>query len=188
MPPRDYVARSKPRARKKPPKKPFPWLLTIITCVVFAGFFWLLSIIQGAAPDKPTALENAVNTPKKVKKSDKPLPVLEKDTYGFPTDLEKAYQQDRLPTGEKIEKRGINTDRKYIMQCGSFRSEQQAKEMEAIIAFQGLDAHIKATKGSKGLWHRVYLGPYQQKRHADVDKHKIESAGIFSCRIWNWNL
>ncbi len=192
MPHRDYVARSKPKRKPKKAKRNFPLFPVVIVAGLLIAFGYGLSVIKGAGDDQPTALEKSLSQPEKTHKpsttDNKPLPVLEKDEYGFPTDLEKSYATDRLPSGEKIEKREVNPEKQYIMQCGSFRSEQQAKEMEATIAFQGLEAQVRSTRGSKGLWYRVYLGPYQQKRHADVDRHKIEAAGIYSCRIWNWNL
>lgn len=190
MPPKDYVTRSTPRKKRKAAKQRQPIIpVMVLTCII-AFFVWILYSINGASNNQTTALEKALDqsSPSQSKKSDnRPLPVLEKDEYGFPTDLEKSYSTDRLPSGEKIEQQAAS-EKQYIMQCGSFKSEQQAKEMEAKIAFQGLEAQVRATRGSKGLWYRVYLGPYQKKRQADIDRRSIEQAGIYSCRIWNWNL
>ena len=75
----------------------------------------------------------------------------------------------------------------YKMQCGSFKTMKQAEVMKATIAFTGLSAQISATKGSNGVWHKVFLGPYEKKRMAEKDKHKLKSNGITTCQIWYWN-
>ncbi|MCT7654773.1 SPOR domain-containing protein [Oceanimonas sp. NS1] len=59
------------------------------------------------------------------------------------------------------------------MQCGSFRSSAQAEQLKARIAFQGLASEVKRSEGSNGIWYRVVMGPYDSKRKADQEKHKM---------------
>ncbi len=70
------------------------------------------------------------------------------------------------------------------MQCGSFRKRDQAEQLEARIAFTGLQAEVRETEGKNGLWYRVVLGPYQGKRSADRDRHLLQDNKIEGCRIW----
>ncbi|MES1010484.1 SPOR domain-containing protein, partial [Vibrio cholerae] len=46
----------------------------------------------------------------------------------------------------------------YIMQCGAFKTLQQAEARKVEIAFQGLKSNIRKTENSS--WFRVVLGPY----------------------------
>ena len=75
-----------------------------------------------------------------------------------------------------------------LIQCGSFRKNEQAQELKANIAFQGLEAQVRSSKGSSGVWYRVILGPYDSKRLAEKHRHTLQRAKINGCKIWNWNL
>ena len=77
------------------------------------------------------------------------------------------------------------SDRRYLMQCGSFKIFDQADSMRAQMAFVGLEPQIR---GSKSGWYRVILGPYPSKRDAERDRHVLQRAKINSCEIWTWNL
>lgn len=76
------------------------------------------------------------------------------------------------------------SDTEYVLQCGSFRKQEQAESMRARIAFQGLEANIKESNGENGLWYRVVMGPYERKRAAEKDRHILQRAGFTTCRIW----
>ena len=70
----------------------------------------------------------------------------------------------------------------YQMQCGSFRNKDDAESLKANIAFQGLESNVKKT----GTWYRVILGPYERKRLAEKERHKLQRAKINGCQIWLW--
>lgn len=186
MAPKDYVSRGKTKKAAPPAPKPnLPWVRIVVTFALLAGFAAFLWNIKDSAKTTDTHPSSTVNKPSEADT----LPVLEADEYGYSVDLEKEYRVDRLPSGEKLTVRQHDKSIKLIMQCGSFKSLKQAQQMEARIAFQGLDAQVRATTSKNGTkWYRVYLGPYEQKRKADVHKAKIKKAGIYSCEIWNWNI
>ena len=52
----------------------------------------------------------------------------------------------------------------------------------------GLESQVRSSEGKNGLWYRVILGPYETKRAAERDRHKLQRAKIYGCAIWNWNL
>ncbi|EEX38100.1 cell division protein FtsN putative [Vibrio metschnikovii CIP 69.14] len=70
----------------------------------------------------------------------------------------------------------------YIMQCGAFKTLQQAEARKVEIAFQGLKSNIRKTENSS--WFRVVLGPYPLKRDAERDRHRLQRAKIEPCAIW----
>ena len=109
-----------------------------------------------------------------------PLPVLAEEQWEFIEGLPSysvEVEVNELP----------NADRRYLMQCGSFRKKSQAEELRATIAFQGMESQVLESKGSKGIWYRVVLGPYESKRDAERDRHTLRSARVNRCQIWNWD-
>lgn len=52
----------------------------------------------------------------------------------------------------------------YFVQAGSFQNVLDAEKLKAKLAFSGFEAVIQdATIPDKGVWHRVRLGPYNDK-------------------------
>lgn len=176
---KDYVARG--RASKKappPPPKSLPWLRLLITVSLIAGFGYLLWSIKDKAETAPSAEATVV-----VEQSadEDALPILEEEEWEFIKTLPTTSVEVEVAEQEK-------SDKRYVMQCASFRLEQQAQEMKAKIAFLGLVAQVRASEGKNGLWYKVILGPYDLKRSAEKDRHTIRRSGTKSCRIWYWNL
>lgn len=54
-----------------------------------------------------------------------------------------------------------NIKESYYLQTGAFQTEQEADNMKAKLALQGLEAIVQtATIPDKGVWHRVRVGPF----------------------------
>ena len=107
----------------------------------------------------------------------KPLPVLEDEDWEYIDSLPE-FSVEVDATGP------LDSDREYIMQCGSFRTTQRAQELKAKLAFEGFESRIIQSDGSKGRWFRVVLGPYERKRTAEKDRHQIRRGNINGCKIW----
>ncbi len=170
----DYInkKRPQPKRKKQPPKKPFPFMLVVLALVLLAGFGYGLWYITHNEP-APT---HAVKKP--TPKAEKPKPV--KPVTPEFIDAIKDHEV-------KVDVKEIEQGGPYQMQCGSFRTADQAEEMKARIAFAGLSSEIRRTEGKNGVWYRVRLGPYDTKRQAESDKNKLKRAKIVSsCPIWGW--
>lgn len=180
---KDYVKRGRSSAKSAPPPKPpLPWLRIVITAILLFGFIYFLWSISTGQPDEEAgAAEPKVEQQAVPKPVPKALPILPEDTYSYPETLEENTVEIDRKEQEKSEK-------PYLMQCGSFRQQQQAEAMRANLALQGLEAQVRASTGKNGLWYRVILGPYDYKRDAETDRHVIQRVGIGSCQIWYWNL
>jgi cell division protein FtsN len=196
---RDYVARSQKKRqapkKRKPTTQSLAWLKVVLAILVVSGFVAVLWYLKDAGDN--TLKNKQDSTSSKSLRDDKsitntvpassvedeidPLPVLEEEQWEFIEGLP-AYsvevEVDELP----------NSERRYLMQCGAFRKQSQAQELKATIAFQGLESQVLESKGSKGIWYRVVLGPYESKRDAERDRHSLRSARINRCQIWNWDL
>jgi cell division protein FtsN len=176
---KDYVARGRSKKQAPPPPKPsLPWLRIVITLSLVAGFSYFLWSIKGTAP-KDISNDGASTE----------LAQSEKDT--MPDIPEEEWEFIKtLPeyTVEIKQKQQTEPTARRLMQCGSFRRNEQAQELKAKIAFQGLEAQVRSSKGTTGIWYRVIIGPYDSKRVAEKDRHTLQRAKINGCKIWNWNL
>jgi cell division protein FtsN len=197
---RDYVARS--QKKKQSPKKKkqaaqsIAWFKVAVAIAIVGGFVFGLWVLKDAGGDGVKQAEEATKlTNNKTQAPDEsslselsakaqsdekdPLPVLAEEEWEFIEGLPSysvEVEVEELP----------NSDRRYLMQCTSVQEKARAEGLKAKIAFQGLESQVLETKGSKGIWYRVVLGPYKTKRDADRDRHSLRSAGINGCRIWNW--
>ncbi|WP_286234633.1 SPOR domain-containing protein [Thalassotalea sediminis] len=178
----DYVSRTKnkknpykkkqaPESNPAPAKLKFIGVGALIACLCFGYFLWSIKDIEPAEEVKPTTSTQAT-------KKATELPKPPKEKWAYPQQL----QEKEVDAGEyTVEDRGP-----WKMQCGSFRTQQQAEKMKATIAFAGLSSTISASTGSNGTWHKVSLGPYDKKRDAERDKHKLRGNGITTCQVWLW--
>lgn len=190
---RDYVARSQkkkqPQKKKKQAPQSVAWIkvvLAILVVSVFVAGLWYLKDAGGNDVSEPLqndevfAEREGVPATTSIEDEKDPLPVLGEEDWEFIEGLPSysvEVEVDELP----------NSDRRYLMQCGSFRKQLQAEELKATIAFQGLESQVLESKGSKGIWFRVVLGPYETKRDAERDRHSLRSARVNRCQIWNWD-
>ncbi|MEZ8026322.1 cell division protein [Enterovibrio norvegicus] len=191
---RDYVKRGKaPRkparnTKKAPPKAAFPLKWAIIAVLLVGAFgYGLFHLATSTPPENTTPVEQKVEKPKPAAKSPpssqkakETLPPQPKEKWSYIEELENKEVEVEANEQEI-------SSRPYLMQCGAYRSSSQADERKAMIAFQGLESHVKTSQGEKGIWYRVVLGPYPLKREAERDRNMLRRAGIEPCAIWYWN-
>lgn len=164
--------RAAPKRPQKKVKQGFPFLAFSIAVAItaFLGYFIF-----------------AVEKPEPVKVAPKPAPVVKKEEV-LPAKPEPKWQYEKSLQNKEvivdIPEEQKNT-RPYKMQCGSFRNKADAESMKAKIAFQGLNSIVEPS--TSGKWYRVFLGPYERKRNAEKDRHKLQRIKINSCQIWHWN-
>ena len=176
---KDYVARGRSKTQAPPPPRPsLPWLRIVITLSLVTGFSYFLWSIKGTAP-KDISIDSttSVQTPSE----ESVMPDIPEEEWEFIKSLSEFTVQI-----EQKEQDAPTVRR--LIQCGSFRKNEQAQELKANIAFQGLEAQVRSSKGTSGLWYRVILGPYDSKRLAEKHRHTLQRAKINGCKIWNWNL
>ncbi len=75
------------------------------------------------------------------------------------------------PTAEKKD------DRRWMVQCGSFKGAEQAETVRAQLAFEGFDSRITSSNG----WNRVVIGPVKGKDNADGTISRLKIAGHTNC-------
>ena len=185
----DYVSRSRsPKKKNNPYKKKaaeapqgtplkvkFIGLFTLVALSAFGYFLWTIK-------DADTATNETVVAPKakssSTKATNNELPEPPKEKWAY---------MEQLKTKEVEEGQYEVTDKgPWQMQCGSFRTRNQAEVLKAKIAFTGITSIIREARGKNGLWYKVILGPYDKKRGAERDKHKLKSNNVNYCQIWLW--
>ncbi|MDX1706029.1 SPOR domain-containing protein [Pseudidiomarina sp.] len=184
--------------RKRPPRKPakkapgkgarrptkaavsVPWSLIALAVVLVVGLIWFLSSISGNADNAGASPQIQDVLPTAQQPEVEPLPEKPGDRWQYIEELENSEVQVDVPERELGPPK--------LMQCGSFRKESDAETLRARIAMAGLESQVRPSTGSNGVWYRVILGPYETKRDAERDRHKLQRTQVFGCQIWNWNL
>ncbi|MGM0481548.1 MAG: SPOR domain-containing protein [Pseudomonadota bacterium] len=161
------------RGASKRQQQPVPWLIIVIAVVLIAAFTYGLVAINGSSEE--VAEQSVVQPPPQDLLPEKPT-----EQWQYIDELEAKQVEVDVPEREAGPPK--------LMQCGSFRQRSDAERLKAQIAMVGLESQVRATEGSNGLWYRVVLGPFETKRDAERDRHKLQRANIHGCAIWNWNL
>ncbi|WP_113907568.1 SPOR domain-containing protein [Aliidiomarina celeris] len=143
----------------------------VLTLVLLVGFIALLVALKYRQAE-----ETPVVTPQ-VQQED-PLPELPQERWRYPEELESKEVEVIVPERAESQPR--------LIQCASFRSAEDAESMRAQIAFLGLEAQVRATQGTSGMWYRVILGPFENQRAAQRTNHQLQRGGVYRCEIWNW--
>ncbi len=181
---RDYVSRGRAPQKKKNIKQQEPsaksnltqWIRVVLVAALLIGFGVFLWSIKDSAKTVPDAPVKSTVT-----QTEDELPELPEEEWEYIRSLPGYEVETDVSEVE-------NSGKRYLMQCASFRTRAQADEMRAKIAFQGLEAQIRASNGDNGEWFRVILGPFETKREAERAKHTLRKSNITTCEIWTWNL
>jgi len=165
----DFINKKRPNKSKKKAtkKKPIGWIIVAIT--LFIGAVYALWYITTHSEEK------------KQIEAKKVAPV-KKEQLKKPVDSD-FIQAIKKPDLVKVEVTEMEQKGPYLMQCGSFKSREQAETLKAKIAFTGIISFIK----HQGSWFKVRLGPYETKRKAESDKNVLKRQRIIGCSIQFWN-
>lgn len=75
-----------------------------------------------------------------------------------------------------VEQKSANNMQNMLVQCGSFKTADQAESVRATLAFAGIESRV--TTG--GGWHRIMLGPYS-KSTAEKMRDRAAGVGVSGC-------
>ncbi|MBU2972601.1 SPOR domain-containing protein [Pseudoalteromonas sp. C2R02] len=165
----DFINKKRPNKSKKKAakKKPIGWILVALT-LLFAFIYGLFYIFTNSEEKKQSEAKKVVTVKKEALKK--------------PVDSD-FIQAIKEPDLVKVEVTEMEQKGPYVMQCGSYKSREQAETLKAKIAFTGIISFIK----HQGSWFKVRLGPYETKRKAESDKNVLKRQRIIGCSIWFWN-
>ncbi|MGB5444883.1 MAG: SPOR domain-containing protein [Psychromonas sp.] len=161
--PKKRVVR-KPAAVKNRGRVPYIAVLAALLIIGFISYFvfWVQKPQTDEIVKKPAQKEES-------------LPEMPEPKWDYENKLKTKIVQVDIPEETAVTE-------PYQMQCGSFRRQGDAESLKVRIAFQGLNSEVRKT----GNWYRVILGPYERKRTAEKDRHKLQRAKVNDCQIWFW--
>ncbi len=133
------------------------------------GLAGLFAKTKRADPPPPKRAEPAVAKPKL-------------DFYTVLPEVETVLPDRNRAKAAKAERpeEGV----RYILQAGSFASFQDADQLKAKLALQGVQAQIqKVTIEGRGEYHRVRLGPYERVEELDAASLQLAKLGLKPIRL-----
>ncbi len=117
------------------------------------------SVTPAPMPDMPVA----TGAPKIVAK---PVPAQRSEVVKAVKSLPSGSHASAIPKQPLVDV--------YRIQLASFRTQSDAMVVKQKLSQAGFPALIhKVDLGSKGLWYRIYAGPYHSKSAAEADQKKI---------------
>jgi|GEM_PF-295865 len=171
-------------------KKPISPILVFIGGILITllvVFLWAVvkkpDVLKELVTAEETSTEKAAETGNYKQNNTAQQKNTEPQTNDSKDDTEFTYHEaltNKKVDVEVTKPETTNSNKSYIMQCGAFKQLADAERMKAELAFIGFQATIL----SKGEWHRVRLGPYQSKRNAESDRHKLQNNNYQTCQIW----
>ena len=100
-------------------------------------------------------------------------------TYEFYDLLPK--QETRIAVEQEPLRDSKKTDKRYMLQAGSFRKLSDADGLRAELIMKGLsNTKINPVTRSGSTWHRVQIGPYDSKRQMNQARNVLSRNGIDS--------
>jgi cell division protein FtsN len=181
--PRDY----KHRAQKKPPKKPIPGWLWLLTGLLLGGFIVGLVWLKGqsvdaggewvgARPDRPP--QGASQPAARAEVPPRPKPRF--DFYNMLPEMEVVVPDDQLDAEPAAVERNLPAAHaNYLVQVGSFRRTADADRLKAQLALLGFEARVVEAKiNARDTRYRVRSGPYAGKDALNSARQRLADHGF----------
>lgn len=185
---------------KKQSQEQYPGWMFLVAGLFIGLFIAFLFFLQQQPAEETTAKEALASTKAKLEAlreeqiqknqtEDKQDNTPTFDFYNILPELEVVipnFNNDEKPKQQASDSQADNviTDNEvqidYLLQVGSFSNQQQAEQFKAKIAFLGLQAFLEPVSINGKQWHRVRLGPYQNKEDLVQDQQRLAEDKIKS--------
>lgn len=173
------------KGRKMTTKKPVPgyvWMLAGLVLGLFAAFLIYLGkqpaeelsfadavkqeLHKTREQKKDISVEKENNSGKAIEKNSKEKPRFE--FYTILSELEVFVPEPEIKSPRKTQETKNNsnpytensTPKKYLLQAGSFKSNEDAERLKASLALLGVQSSIQSVSINSENWHRVRIGPF----------------------------
>jgi cell division protein FtsN len=131
---------------------------------------------NGETAIPPSATEEAVAEP-----------VVEKEKRFTFYDVLPAFEfvvPEKAPeVHEDIQPQAVVEPGVYVLQAGSFSTNEDADRRRAELGLQGIESHIQRVKVNDRNYHRVYIGPTDDLDELNVLRSRLRAAKIDVLRI-----
>lgn len=197
---KDYISKTRPKKKNNPYRKktaakkraPADWgfrFKLVALLAIVGGVVYFLNFIDenpGPLAEQGQSIESQIaqvqqQAQQKSQQEEDPLPEKPEEELAFWT----ALPEKKVEVNSGYE---VSDPKKRKLQCASLRTRQSAEELKAKIAFTtGQPSDIRRSEGSNGIWYKVVLGPFDNKRAAERVKHELRSNKINGCIIYPWS-
>ena len=166
----DHINKRRPKKKEAPTKKPFPIFSAVIAAMMLILLGYGLYYIS----------QNSASQPKPETKKTKP--VAAQSEKQLPTEPDFIHKMKHDEVEVKVTK--VKDKGPHRLQCASLRSEDDAHALKAQIAFKtGMIAEVDRSVGKNGIWYRVRIGPFDNKRDAESANNKIHRQRMQRCTV-----
>lgn len=159
------------------------WLFTGVVTGLFIAFLVHLAQLREQRPEQP-AEAAATDDGATRKREDKPR----FDFYALLPNMEVIVPKGEGDAGGEREQTAEQTpegdlshrhDERYLLQAGSFRTTADADRRRAELILQGHDVQIQTVELDSGdNWHRVMVGPFNNKNRMHRAQDQLAQQGI----------
>jgi len=120
--------------------------------------------------------------PEKEKENPAPVPVAPSTVQSAPPPAPKPAASVRKPvSGTPSRVTSTPAGGGYVVQIASFKKPEQARDLRSRLAGKGYVTFVQsADLGNKGVWHRVYAGPYTERGLADKAAARLHKEEKFA--------
>lgn len=164
---RDYKNSTPTREKKTSKGSPFfSGLLVGLVLGVGISVVLAIFITGGKSPFENKVTPAAVIEPEVSAEApatvpDTPAETAENPRFDFYTILPGNESQVTEREIQQKQTEATVTSETYFLQVGAFQTEQEADNMKAKLALQGMEAIVQTAEiPEKGTWHRVRVGPF----------------------------
>ena len=188
------MARRKKRRRarsKEPQYPPFVWMLFGLAIGLSVAVAVYVkdrepTTVSQSGPPRPASLQSTLD--------DNDEPSTQSVANQKPKDKRFTFY-DILPNFEVVtpdEEPDVKADREpraieepgvYVLQAGSFSTNQDADRRRAELALHGIESHIQRVKVNDRNYHRVYIGPTDDLDELNLLRSRLRAAKIDVLRI-----
>ncbi len=166
------------------------WLMLLLglgTGLLVALFVNMLELLRHSRP--APAVSQAESTPSAVANASPQF-----DFYRMLPELEVSVPEDAYYSSPKVRPTTVAAidagqvdeqdatrqrgSERFLLQAGSFKQAQQADELKARLALLGMEAIIEPVVVGNTTWHRVRLGPFDDRVRAEQARARLGSNQI----------
>lgn len=196
--PRDY-AKNSSRKKKRGQLPGWVWMMGGLAIGLFVAFVVYLNDVTRDGPQDSIATviqetfsdlqknaqkreQHAESSPaakptKAEKEEHKPKTSF--DFYYILPELEVAVPERELASKTQEAKASPQQEPiDYIIQAGAFRQHDQADNLKAKLALQGIVAYIQTINNKSDTWHRVRIGPIANMALLNQTRKRLKDNGI----------
>ncbi len=189
---RDYAKRTTTR-KSKPSVPGWVWMLGGLSLGLLVAFLVYLQQLGAGREATPASAPTATDTRVVPSPAAKPKPAPQRQPVPEVAKAEPAPRQGVqfdfynilpeleivIPETELQREAGSDEQHIYYLQVGSFRSSNDAETRKAELTLLNFVPTVQTvTIDGNQTWHRVRIGPFEERRRVDQARRRLQDNGI----------